>query len=211
MSDSQDPLQADATGKVNCYSGGEADFMARSQQIRAQLFDPLLRLLARLGVTANHVTVASLLCGLAFPPVFHWVVPWAAFVLLLLHVLLDGLDGPLARFRGTASNRGSFTDTMVDQVVVTVVMIAMIRGGYAELWAGSLYVFFYLLVVTFAFVRNALLEPYSWLFRPRFLIFFWLPVEVYWWSNTLNWVLWACVAILAIKAATGFRKIRRRM
>lgn len=197
--------------KVTCYSGGEAEFMAWSQSLRARVLEPLLRVMARLGVTANHVTLLALLCGLAFAPVFRWGSPMAAFILLFAHVLLDGLDGPLARFRGTASSRGSLTDTMADQLVVTVVMVTMISAGHASLWPGVLYIFFYLLVVTFAFVRNALLEPYSWLFRPRFLIFLWLPVEVWLWPGTLDWVLWGAVAILALKAVTGFRVIRRRM
>ena len=42
----------------------------------------------------------------------------AALVALSLHVLIDGLDGPLARHLGIASRSGSFTDTMADQVVV---------------------------------------------------------------------------------------------
>ncbi|MEK6231736.1 MAG: CDP-alcohol phosphatidyltransferase family protein [Luteolibacter sp.] len=198
-------------GKVTCYSGGEADFMAWSQGLRASLLDPLLRALSWMRVTANHITIASLLCGLAFPVAFEWVAPWLAFVLLLLHVLLDGLDGPLARLQGTASNRGSFTDTMVDQIVVSVVMITMIHAGNAGLWPGVLYIFFYLLVVTFAFIRNALKEPYSWLLRPRFIVFIWLLVDVYLWPNTLDWVLWGAVAVLALKSATGFHVIRRRM
>ncbi|QTN31492.1 CDP-alcohol phosphatidyltransferase family protein [Akkermansiaceae bacterium] len=197
--------------KVTCYSGGEAGFMAWSQGLRAALLDPLLHALTWAHVTANHITVASLLCGLAFVPAFGLVAPWLAFSLLFLHVLLDGLDGPLARFRGTASDRGSFTDTMVDQLVVSVVMIAMIHSGHAGLWPGSLYIFFYLLVVTFAFIRNALKQPYSWLLRPRFIVFIWLMVDVYLWPGTLDWVLWAAVAVLALKSATGFWVIRRRM
>lgn len=202
---------ADNARKVNCYSGGEEGFMAWWQSLRAKSLNPLLKRLAALGVTETHITVVGLLCGLAFAPAFHWVAPWLAFALLLAQVCLDGLDGPLARFRGTASDRGSFTDTMVDQVVVTVVMIAMLRSGHADLWPGVLYIVLYLLVVTFAFIRNALREPYSWLVRPRFVVFLWCAVEVYLWPGTLNWVLWLSVAVLGLKAVTGFRVIRRRM
>lgn len=161
MNINENDTEPEGTGNVTCYSGGEAGFMAWSQGLRASLLDPLLHNLTWAGITANHITIASLLCGLAFVPAFVWFAPWLAFVLLLFHVLLDGLDGPMARFPGTASNRGSFTDTMVDQVVVSVVMIAMIHSRHAGLWPGSLYIISYLLVVTFAFIRNALMEPYS--------------------------------------------------
>jgi phosphatidylglycerophosphate synthase len=196
---------------VNCYSGGEGGFMKWSQDLRGRLLDPLIRRMAGAGLRANHITLLSLLAGLAFCPAILWGHPFAAFALLLLHVLLDGLDGPLARFSGSASNRGSFTDTMADQLVVTATAITVIHSGHASLWPGGLYLFFYTVVVAFAFVRNAMSAPYSWLFRPRFLVFSWYAVELFWLPGTLDWVLWASAGVLALKSLTGFIQIRRRM
>ena len=159
------------THGVNCYSDGEGKFMEWSQSLRATLFNPLLKFLSKLGFTATHISILSLITGLAFCPCFIWINQAFAFVLLFIHSLLDGLDGPLARYRGTASNRGSFTDTMVDQIVVTITAITMIYTQHAGIWEGSLYIFFYAVVVVFAFVRNALDAPYSWLIRPRFIIY----------------------------------------
>lgn len=201
------PLDA----KVNCYSDREGPFMDWSQACRGLLLQPLLVRLARFGMQANHVTFLSLVAGIAFCPVFLWGSKPLAFLLLLSHALLDGLDGPLARFRGTASNQGSFTDTMADQVVVTMSTATMIHAGYAGVWPGALYLFFYAVVVGFALVRNALAAPYSWLFRPRFLIFAWFLAEVYWWPGSLNWALWIASGILAIKTLTGFFSIRKRI
>lgn len=196
---------------VNCYSDGEGGFMKWGQDFRAKLLGPLLISLAAARMRASHVTLGSLLFGLAFCPLYLAGFPVWAFAALTLHVLLDGLDGPLARHAGTASSRGSFTDTMADQVVVTATIIAMIQAGSASIWAGGLYAFFYTMVVVFAMVRNALQEPYSWLFRPRFLIFIWFVVESFWLQNTLNLVLWPAVALLAIKTLTGFLSIRRKI
>lgn len=182
-----------------------------SQNLRGRLLEPLLRKMAALGMRGSHVTLLSMLAGLAFTPAFLWGSTLWAFGLLLLHVLLDGLDGPLARYRGQASNRGSFTDSMADQVVVTSSTLTMIHAGEADIWAGGLYVFFYAIVVGFAFARNAMAAPYSWLFRPRFIVFAWFVVEVYWWPGTLDGVLWGASAILGLKCLTGFIKIRNRM
>ncbi|MFZ9937435.1 MAG: CDP-alcohol phosphatidyltransferase family protein [Luteolibacter sp.] len=197
--------------KVTCYSGGEGRFMDWSQRFRGDLLRPLLSGLAGLGCRANHITFLSLLAGIGFCPAVLLGHQWLALGLLFLHVLLDGLDGPLARFRGQASNRGSFTDTMADQLVVTFSMLAMIQGGHAGAWPGGLYVFFYAVVVGFALVRNALAAPYSWLFRPRFVIFAWYAVEFFLLPGSLDHVLWAATCVLALKAFTGFVKIRRRI
>lgn len=204
-------MAPDSKPSITCYSAEEGGFMRRSQEIRGQLLRPLLALLAKAGVTPNHLTLLSLLTGLAFSPVFLWGSQLAAFGLLLAHVTLDGLDGPLARHTQRASNRGSFTDTAADQVVVAFSTVTLIHAGHAGAWPGGLYLFFYSLVVVFALVRNALAIPYSWLVRPRFLVYAWMPVEVYVWRGSLDVVLWLLTAVLALKTLTGFIQIRRRM
>ena len=113
--------------------------------------------------------------------------------------------------KGEASTRGSIIDTMVDQMVVTLTTVTMIHVGHASAWPAGLYIFFYLVVVVFAMVRHLLAAPYSWLFRPRFLVFGWFIVEVYWWQGSLDWVLWLASALLALKALTGFITIRKRI
>jgi len=185
--------------------------MRRSQELRGQLLGPLLVVLARLRITPNQLTLLSLLAGLAFCPVFLWGSRILAFGLMNAHVLLDGLDGPLARHTQRASNRGSFTDTAADQVVVAFSTLTLIHAGYAGAWPGGLYLFFYSIVVIFALVRNALAIPYSWLVRPRFLVYAWMPVEVYLWRGSLDIVLWVLAILLALKTLTGFVQIRRKM
>jgi phosphatidylglycerophosphate synthase len=211
MSDEDGYVVGDRAARINCYSGGEGGFMEWSQSLRGRWLKPFLGWMASLGMRANHVTFASLLAGIGFCPVFLWGPKPVAFVLLCLHVLLDGLDGPLARFRGQASNRGSFTDTMADQVVVTATAVTMIDAGFAGAWPGGLYVFFYAMVVAFAFARNALATPYSWLFRPRFPVYAWYVIEVYWWPGSLDWALWIATGLLALKCLTGFFMIRNRI
>ncbi len=191
----------------DCYSDGERAWMVRGQLLRARLLAPLLRLLEFLRITPDHLTFLSLIAGLAFCPLFFRS-PAAAFLALLLHVLLDGLDGPLARHLGIASRRGSFTDTMADQLVVTATTITLMKAGEIGITAGGVYIFVYGIVVAFAMVRNALAIPYSWLIRPRFVIYLWIPVEVWWWPGTIEIGLWIASSFLAAKMFSGFVRIR---
>ena len=211
MSDGDGYIAEKTSSVINCYSENEGGFMEWGQTLRGRLLKPMLAWMAGLGLRGNHVTFLSMLTGLAFCPLFLWGSKPLGFVMLLLHVLLDGLDGPLARYRGQASNRGSFTDTMADQLVVTASALTMIHAHYAGAWAGGLYLFFYTVVVAFAFARNALAAPYSWLFRPRFMVFLWFVIEIYVWPGSLDAVLWIACAVLALKCLTGFLMIRRRM
>ena len=200
-----------AEQKITCYSEGEGEFMRQSQELRGRWLRPLIRALEGIHCRAGHLTLLSLLAGLAFCPVFLLGHHLAALGLLILHVLLDGLDGPLARHLGRASNRGSFTDTMADQIVVTFSTLTLIHAGFAGLWPGAMYLLFYTVVVLFAMARNAMAIPYSWLVRPRFFVFACIPVELYLWPGSLNLLLWVTAALLAWKALTGFVKIRRRL
>ncbi len=193
--------------KADCYSAGERSAMEWSQDFRAQFLGPLLRLLAACRFTPDHLTLASLVCGLSFCGLWFVAKPWS-FAAIVLHVLLDGLDGPLARHLGVASRRGSFTDTTADQVVVVATTMALMTDGVLHIAAGTLYAVVYTVVVYFAMVRNALEVPYSWLLRPRFIVYAWMLVETYAWPGSLNYVVWLFTGLLGLKLATGFFRIR---
>jgi phosphatidylglycerophosphate synthase len=131
----------------------------------------------------------------------------------LAHVILDGLDGPLARHLGVASRRGSFTDTLADQIVVTASTIALVAAPQPAVsgWVGALYLFAYAMVVAFAMVRNALGVPYSWLIRPRLWVYGWIAVDLYLLPGRMDLILLGFSCVLLIKMASGFVAIRRML
>ena len=207
-----------ATPRGDCYSARERAAMEWTQELRGRWLGPALGWATRLGLRADHVTLASLVAGLAFAPLYvargdhAWFLP-SALAALALHVLLDGVDGPLARHQHTASRAGSFTDTCADQVVVTATTLALMTGDTPALHPllGGTYVFLYTMVVAFAMVRNALDVPYSWLVRPRFWVYGWIVIDAYCLPHTLDWVVAAFSLLLLVKLATGFRAIRRML
>ena len=206
------------TAKADCYSANERGVMEWTQKVRAALFRPLLIVAQRIGILPDHITLASLLCGLAFCPLYFargdstWL-PAAALAALLAHLMLDGLDGPLARHLGTASRRGSFTDTLADQIVVTATTITLMAAPEPAVtsWIGALYLFVYATVVGFAMVRNTLGVPYSWLIRPRFWVYGWIAVDLYLWPGQMDGVMGMMVILLSLKLASGFVAIRRML
>ena len=204
------PQEKEESPKADCYSGGERAAMEWTQRARGRLLGPLLRLLAALRVTPDHLTLASLLVGLLFCVLWFWS-PAAALAALLIHVLLDGLDGPLARHLGLASRRGSFTDTVADQTVISATAITLMADRVIDVAAGGVYLSAYTAVVAIAMGRNAMEIPYSWLLRPRFLVYGWILVEAFFWPGTINQVLWLINAVLIWKLLTGFVHLRERL
>jgi phosphatidylglycerophosphate synthase len=195
----------------DCYSDGERAWMESTQQLRAEWLKPLLVLCTQLKITANHTTLFAFVFGLLFLPLWFWINPWAAIAGLAVHVLLDGVDGPIARHQGTASGRGSFIDTVSDQCVVTWVVLTLMLAEHLTIAAGTLHVFFYTLVVAFAMVRNAMSIPFSWLVRPRFFVYGWIILELTIWPGTFEYLVWGFTATLVFKTLTGFNTIRKSL
>jgi phosphatidylglycerophosphate synthase len=201
-----------ALPKGDCYSAGERAWMEYGQELRGRLFDPGLRLLTTLRIRPDHLTVLSLLFGLSFAPLWYVEQPWLAVIALAIHVVIDGLDGPLARFQEAASPRGSFTDSFCDQLVVSTVIIMLMVGppGLSVL-GGSLFLVVYTGVLAIAMVRNSLNVPYSWLVRPRFFLFLAIPLQLLELPHSVSTVVWASNILLGIKLTTGFFKLRKRL
>ena len=101
--------------------------------------------LARLPVTPNQITAASLALGLACNALLTRGTPgWnvAAGILLVACYVLDNCDGEIARLKGQGSEFGRRFDTFVDFVVHTSFFPALALGASAShgegvgLWLG---------------------------------------------------------------------------
>lgn len=97
-----------------------------------RLSDWLLPHAMALGIPANAVSLAGLALGLvAAGAYFHWDRPllallgWAA---MMGWLVMDGLDGSLARATGTASPFGRFLDGFADYGVFVVVYLALVAS-----------------------------------------------------------------------------------
>ena len=201
----------DLPNKVDCYADSERDGMVRYQNFKDRRLAPLLDVLTRCGITPNRMTLISTLIGLAFVPAYFWS-PGLAFGLLIAHLILDGVDGPLARHTGTASQAGSFVDTVGDQVVVVATTIALMASDDESrvigIVSGSIYCLTYTIVVGFAMIRNALRVPYRFILRPRWIVSVWMIVDHYFLRETLDYLIWGCNALLIVLTITGFEAIR---
>lgn len=89
------------------------DLKARKKA--APILQPIARGLAKIGVTPTMVTVLGLAITIGGAAMIANGLLWQGGLVAGFGVLLDALDGPLARLKGTASDRGAFIDTMSDR------------------------------------------------------------------------------------------------
>jgi len=208
MSESEKPHP-----KTDCYSENERQGMEFYQSVKAFWLKPVLYPLTSAKVTPDAVTIVAGGIGLAFIPFWLLEQTSVALAFLLVHVLLDGLDGALARYQNVASSRGSFTDTFVDQIVVTGVAIAWIvmAPTAVHIATGAAFISCYVTVVALAMARNALAVPYSFLVRPRYFVYAALAFDGLMATNSTFYVLLISDVLLATACVTGFLVVRRQL
>jgi len=90
------------------------------------LLRPFLSFIARLGITANTLTVASLfvvmIAGILFASGGTILGAW----ILLVGGFLDGIDGELARITGVKSPFGGFLDSICDHCGDFVIYLGLL-------------------------------------------------------------------------------------
>ena len=102
----------------------------------------VVRFLYPLPVTANQITVLSLVLGLAAAGFYLVETPDALIVAAIFFygkIYFDNVDGNLARARGEVSRIGRFLDSLIDFVVTTLVYAAVTfrlvrEAGDVSLW-----------------------------------------------------------------------------
>jgi len=97
----------------------------------------------RLGLTPNMITAIGL--AFAFLSAFayakwqyHPIVPWLAFILLLLSGFCDALDGVVARIYGESTVFGGFLDSLLDRYADAAVFMGIIIAVLCDYRAGML-------------------------------------------------------------------------
>jgi len=99
-------------------------------------FDPLLRVLDRIGVTPNILSYLGLLsAGLVFLPLYFDSSSTMFLLIAVFFVLMNGLfdilDGEMSRYTGKSSDEGDFIDHLIDRYADILIVISVSIGfGY---------------------------------------------------------------------------------
>lgn len=126
--------------------------------VMGRLFDPLVTLLLRMGVTPNAVTATGTLgvvaAAVGFYPRGHFL---AGTLVITVFVLTDTLDGALARRRGITGPFGGWLDSTCDRIADGAIFGALAYWYASEdddvLLAVTLFVLVASLVVSYEKAR----------------------------------------------------------
>ncbi len=110
------------------------------------LLRPIVRLLARAGVTANQVTLTACLLSIALGlfltfrlPSQRWLLTLPVF--LFVRMALNAIDGMLAREFGQKSSLGAYLNELTDVVSDSFLYLPFAYlPGFDPLWIGAVIV-----------------------------------------------------------------------
>lgn len=195
------------------FGWAERPYFRKMSRFRYDLFGVFLRPLARRGVKPNHITAASFVVILVGFPIFYGAERYGlAFAALGLHILLDGLDGPLAKVLGRKNTpHGALMDMSNDVTGIVIVIFTVSYFGPVPWILGTLYAVTYLYLTIFAVAQNLLDIRYAYVVKTKYTVY---GLLVVWWLTGVNMVS-PVVAIagvyMGVSAFFGFVRVARAL
>ena len=155
---------------LDYFNRGEGEKQAAFAAKRDLIFRPLIRYFERKGITPTMISCVGVLFAAAAVamPAALWPLAAAGF---LLYVLMDALDGPLARLTQAQSAGGSLVDIFADQFGVILVALGAIFWLDASILANILFAFFYSHTVYLMVICNLLSLRMPYVLRVKYLYF----------------------------------------
>ncbi|MFH1509427.1 MAG: CDP-alcohol phosphatidyltransferase family protein [bacterium] len=196
---------------ISGLSKEESGFWNKWNNMKKPIFEPFVKICQILKIQPNWISYTAIVLSIVFYFLISKDILWAT-VILFAGLLLDGLDGPVARATGKAGPRGAITDVTADMLAITFTAMAWAKIGLVEYNLTVIYVLFYALILFSTFVRNAMDKPHGYMIiRPRLTTYILFLFFVIWNVNLLPVAFWMSVVYLGIVLVMNFVVIRREL
>lgn len=137
------------------------DWEFRIKKNKDAFVQPFLKLLIKAGITPNFLSFSALIFGLGAAFAFGFSEK-LFLIFIILNLLFDIIDGPLARYKNQDSDKGFWLDYSFDRIVSLAVMINIYliqpKNDTIYLWAVLVYLVVHLI---YARYRKSLILIYG--------------------------------------------------
>lgn len=197
----------------NYFAESEQAGQQRFQRLRDRIFGPPVRLLIKCRITADMVSLTSMLmlipAGVLLLNYDSHEYAGYASLLIWLHVFLDAFDGPVARQTGTAGPAGAFTDMCVDHSGMLVTSCLLSAAGLVDGTLAAIYVSSYTVAILFTVWLNVLGEPFRLVIRTKYILYSLVSLYGVSGRNLLDEAFIAFCAIHVFISVAGFVRVKR--
>lgn len=195
---------------ADCWSPSERRIKSIFERIKQIIFYPLVVLLIKLKITANMISYLSAMVGL-ISVVFLWYNLKISAILLLISLVIDGIDGSVARKTKKNNLKGAVTDCFADQITISASTIGFIAIGILNPIIGGIYLVLYPILIIFSVVRNIFNFPSSYILRPRIIVYGTFVFYIFSLINLLDYIVSILSIILLIQVIKDFYFLRSKL
>ena len=192
------------------YSSLERKLLSPARRLLRALYTPFILVLAALHIPPNAVSFSQVILGgivVALMPEH----PHGAFILFIVTLTLDGVDGALARATNRATRFGALFDQYCDHVrEVTVVAGLAMHGALNPFLAGLYGVTYPGFNLTLA-LCNSNRAPLPFAIKSYLIVYPALFAYLWFGTNVLDWCVALSIALMGLAVAIGLWRLSRVM
>lgn len=192
------------------YSETEQTYYQRIKAWRDKFFYPLALLFKKLGVSADVMSYFGVLILSGFILYINSN-PKLAILFLLINLLVDGIDGAIARVNKKESSQGALVDTLCDLLSIFIVVFTLGFVGLLNPNIGIAYIFFFSLMIFFIISRQLLGIPVRFVVRSKAFVY----ALYIWWAltgqNYFDWAVLIFTVLIFLVSVASFIKIKNKL
>lgn len=97
------------------------------EKVRNRIFHHPAKVATKLGISASQISMLGVFFAISAAALFPW--KWGFCLALLLNLTCDGIDGVVARYQKTDSDKGAILDAICDNTSLCAVAIGLWAYG----------------------------------------------------------------------------------
>jgi len=163
------------TNANSFYGNFEMGFLLKVHKIKEKVFLPLIKVLTFCKINAHIISfISALVTIITFYYSIELMNPLYFVLGIWIHMILDGIDGTLARYQKKDSTTGALIDVIGDQFGITLMCFFAYFFNYVNVINISVFFVLYLIVLLISLYLMFNKARYEIVIRPR--IFFYIAV-----------------------------------
>lgn len=195
---------------MDSFSTFERRFVSPYRTTFARLSTPVVRLLVFLRVSPNVVSASQVPIGLLMVFVIG-PLPQLAFLLFISTLVIDSLDGALARAYGRSSQFGALLDQLCDHTRETLMIVAVALSGALYVGLAVLYPLVYAMLNFLLFLCNYRGVPVPWAIKSFLVVYPALFLYTFFGVNWMTPAVALSMTFMTTSILIGLRNLSKAM
>lgn len=192
------------------YSVLEMGVIKKFNKIKIFFLHPIVVALDKIGVSPNMISVSSaVIAGGALFVAYMSSNPIYFIIGIWLHLIVDSLDGTLARYQSKNSPNGAIIDAMCDHVGIISASLFAYMFMIINLVSILIFVGLYTALILIVFYLLKHKSSYRFIIRPRFYFYVALTIDVFRFIDITYYIVLISSAVMFVEVVAGIVKVLR--